>query len=242
MVSATTASKKTITTAQAISARTMARPKAETSAEEDLRHEDILVPVPEDLCAEDLCHAGDLCAEAPCHVEGLCHAEDRCAEGLCHAEDHEVAVPCLDPAAAASRLLAEEVVRPLPCRLHLILQQTEEASTISVEAAIRLSLATNEPTISTRNPAYWTTWPPWRSVDRPVDDRRRNEDRPTTMAAGDLLWKARGVRPGAWAWAGIPIRDRDPLRRTRDTAVTMTMVTEHPCRLAATILGHREGA
>lgn len=115
--------------------------------------------------------------------------------------------------------------------------------TISAEAVTRPSLATNESTILTRNLVYWTTWPPWRSVDRPADDRRNEGLLWTTMAADDPPWKARGVRPGAWG--DIPIRDMDPLRRTRDTAVvmvTMTMVTEHPCRLAATSSEHREEA
>lgn len=241
MVSATTAFKKTIT-ALAISVRTMADSRAETTDEEDPRHEeDIPVPVREDLCAEDRCRAGDLCAEGPCHVEDLCHAEDRCVGGLCLAEDHEAAVPCLDPA-VDFRLLAAEAVHPLLWRPHLILLPIDP--TISAEAATRPSLATNESTTLTRNPVYWTTWPPWRSVVRPADDRRRNEDLPwTSMAADGPLWKARGVRLGAWV--DIPIRDTEPLRRTKDTAVaadTMMMATERPCRLAAMILEHREGA
>ena len=119
--SATTAFKKK-TTALAISARTMADRRAETTDEEGPRHEeDILVPARGDLCAEDLCRVGDRCAEDPCHVEDLCRTEGRCVEDLCHGEDHEAAVPCPDPV-AAFRLLAEEAVQPLLWRPRLTLQ------------------------------------------------------------------------------------------------------------------------
>lgn len=219
----------------------MAERRAETTDEEDPRHEeDILVPARGDLCAEDLCRAGDRCAEGPCHVEDRCRAEGRCVEGLCHGEDHEAAVPCPDPV-AAFRLLAEEAVQPLLWRPRLTLQPIDP--TISVEVVTRPSLATSESATLTRNPAYWTIWPPWRSVDRPADDRRNEDLLWITMVADDPQWKARGVHPGAWV--DIPIRDMDPLRRARDTAVamaTMTMVTEHPCRLGATSSEHREGA
>lgn len=239
----------------------MADHRAETTDEEDPRHEeDIPVPAREDLCAEGLCRAGDLCAGDLCE-EGPCHVEDRCVEDLCHAEDLEAVVPCPDLAAAAFRLLAEEAVHPLLWRPRLILQVSNLESTckpdletdpmqpidptILVEAATRPFLATNESTTLTRNPVYWTTWPPWRSAVSPADDRPRNDDPPwTSMAADDPLWKARGVRLGAWA--DILTRDRDPLHQTRAMAVvaaaTTMMATERPCRLAATILAHREGA